>query len=156
MLKFAPDGTLLWNRTWGGRGHDEGGGGAARADGAVFVTGTTNSFSATDDAFFLQLEPGGKAADAAIWGEPETQTEHGNAIAINPAGDAVIGATVQDPPRAFLRAPTLSFEVRVGDPNSPLMSLDSAVMDAGGTVEPVAGTTNDDPGFDAAVVVIRP
>jgi hypothetical protein len=158
VLKFASDGTLLWNRTWGGRGHDEGGGVAVRADGAVFVTGTTNSFSATDDAFFLQLEPGGKAADAAVWGEPGTQTEHGNAIAINPAGDAVIGATVQDPPRAFLRGPTRTsrLKVVVGDPNSPLLSLDAGVVDAGGTVEPVAGTTNDDPGFDAAVVVIRP
>jgi hypothetical protein len=36
------------------------------------------------------------------------------------------------------------------------VSLDIAVVDAGGTLAPVAGTTNDDPGFDAAFVVITP
>jgi hypothetical protein len=44
----------------------------------------------------------------------------------------------------------------VGDPNFPLVLLDAAVVDAGGRVEPIAGTTNDDPGFDAALLIIRP
>jgi DNA-binding beta-propeller fold protein YncE len=159
VLKFAPDGTLLWNRTWGGRGHDEAGGVAVRADGAVFVTGTTNSFDSTDDAFYLQLAPaGGKAEDAALWGEPDTHTERGDAIAISPAGDAVIGATVLDPPYVFRKAPTRTsrLKVVVGDPNVPVVELGVVAVDAGGTVEPIAGTTNDDPGFDGAVVVIRP
>lgn len=156
VLKFATDGTLLWNRTWGGRSHDEGDGVAVRADGTIFITGTTNSFSAADDAFFLQLDPNGKATEAATWGGPGT--EFASAIDVNPAGDAVIGATVQDPPYAFLKATRHTSRIKavVGDPGFPLTSVESGVMDAGGTVAPIAGTTNDDPGFDAAVLVIRP
>ena len=159
VVKFAPDGTLLWNRTWGGRGHDEAGGVAIRSDGAVFITGTTNSSSSSDDAFYLQLAPaGGRAEDAALWGEPDTHTERGDAIAINPAGDAVIGATVLDPPYVFRKASTRTarLKVVVGDPGVPVVAVDVVAVDAGGTVEPIAGTTNDDPGFDSAVVVIRP
>ena len=159
VLKFAPDGTLLWNRTWGGRGHDEAGGVAVSGDGAVFVTGTTNSSTPTDEVFYLQLAPaGGRAEDAALWGEPDTHTERGDAIAISPAGDVVIGATVQDPPYLFRKASTRTsrLKVVVGDPNAAVTPLDIAAADAGGTVEAIAGTTNDDPGFDAAVVVIRP
>ena len=158
VLKFAPDGALVWNRTWGGRGHDEGGGVAVRADGAVLVTGTTNSFDATDDVFYLQLAPGGRGEDAALWGEPDTHTEHAAGIAINSAGDAVIGATVQDPAYVFRKAPARTSRLRVvvGDPNVPVVDVAVVAVDAGGTVEPIAGTTNDDPGFDAAVVVIRP
>jgi hypothetical protein len=158
VLKFAPDGTLVWNRAWGGRGHDEADGVAVRADGTVLVTGTTNSFSDGDDVFFLELQPGGKALDAAVWGNPGNATENGNAIAVSPVGDAVIGATVQDPPYAFLKAPTHTSRLRVvvGDPGFSLVSLAVDNVTAGGTVEPVAGTTNDDPGFDAAVIVIRP
>lgn len=156
VLKFAPDGTLLWNRTWGGRGHDEGGGVVVRADGTVFVTGTTNSFSTAEDAFYLHLESNGKAMDAATWGGPGT--ENGNAIATTSAGEAVIGATVQDPPYAFLKAPTHTSKIKVvvADPNFSLVSLDVVAVNAGGTLEPVAGTKNDDPGFDAAFIVIRP
>jgi outer membrane protein assembly factor BamB len=160
IVKFSPDGTLVWNRAWGGRGHDEAGAVVVRPDGAVFVTGTTNSFSDADDVFFLHLQPeSGRAEDAATWGGPIT-TDVGNAIAFNATGDAVIGATVQDPPYVFDGAPTRTSRLRttVGDPAFPLAPLDVANVDAGGTVEPIAGTTNDDPGghFDAAVIVIRP
>ena len=41
-------------------------------------------------------------------------------------------------------------------PSFPLVSVPSGVMDAGGVVEPIAGTTNDDPGVDAALLVIAP
>jgi len=129
-----------------------------RTDGAVFVTGTTNSADVTDDAFYLRLTPGGKGEDAALWGEPATHTEHAVAIDINPAGDAVIGATVLDPPYVFRKAPTRTsrLKVVVGDPNVPVVAVAVVAVDAGGTLEPIAGTTNDDPGFDGAVVVIRP
>ena len=36
------------------------------------------------------------------------------------------------------------------------VSVESGVTDAGGVVEPIAGTTDDDPGFDAALLLIRP
>lgn len=158
IIRFAPDGTLEWARAWGGRSHDEANGVAVRADGTVFVAGTTNSASDADDVFFLHLQPSGRAEDAASWGSPTT--DFAAAIAIDLVGDAVIGATVQDPPYTFADAPTRTSKLRtqVGDPGFPLAPMGVANVDAGGTLEPIAGTTNDDPGghFDAAVVVIHP
>lgn len=160
VLKFAADGTLLWNRAWGGRAHDEGGGVAVGADGTVLVTGTTNSFSASEEIFFLRLDAAGKAVDAGVWGDLAVQTERAAGIVVNPSGEAVIGATVQDGPYAFAKAArhTSRLKVVVRDPGFSLVSYDLAAVDAFGSVEFVAGTTNDDPGghFDAAVVVITP
>jgi hypothetical protein len=158
-VKFDAQGTLLWNRVWGGRGHDEAGAVAVRPDGAVFVAGTTNTSSNTDDVFYLQLEPdSGRGADAARWGNVETATDRADALAISSIGDVVIGATVQDPPYTYDRAPTRTARIRtfVEDPGLPLAAVDMTAVDAGGVVAPVAGNTNDDPGFDAAIVVLRP
>ncbi|HEU4927516.1 MAG TPA: hypothetical protein VFT24_10730 [Vicinamibacterales bacterium] len=159
VVKFATDGALEWARAWGGRGHDEANGVVVRADGAVFISGTTNSFGDADDVFFLHLQSSGRAEDAVTWGDPTT-TDIADGIAVDPAGDAVIGATVQDPPYVFADAPRRTSRLRtaVGDPGFPLVPMDVANVDAGGTLESIAGTTNDDPGghFDAAVVVIRP
>lgn len=44
----------------------------------------------------------------------------------------------------------------VGTPNFPLVAVNSGVTAAGGVVEPIAGNTNDAPGFDAALLVIAP
>lgn len=158
-VKFGADGTLLWNRVWGGRGHDEADAVAVGADGAVFVAGTTNTSSDTDDVFYLQLDPGtGTGIDAARWGNVETATDRADALAINPPGEVVIGATVQDPPYTYERAPRRTSRIRtiVDDPGLPLVPVDMAAVAAGGTVALVAGSTNDDPGFDAAIVVLRP
>jgi hypothetical protein len=156
VLKFGPDGSLLWNRNWGGRSGDDAAGVIVRADGTVFVSGNTNSFgSGSDDAFLLMLEPSGRITDAMTWGGP--LIDHGDGVAVNAVGDAVIGGTAEDPPYAFLRAPTHAARDRavLGTPNFPLVSVASGVVAAGGVVEPIAGTTNDDPGFDAALLVIR-
>lgn len=158
VLKFGPDGSLLWSRHWGGRSGDDPGGIIVGADGSIFIAGNTSSSGAGGtDAFFLRLEPdSGRAADAATWGGPII--DNGNAIAINPAGNVVIGAIAEEPPYSFLRAPTRTSRDKtvLGAPDFPLVSVASGVMNAGGSVEPIFGTTNDDPGFDAAVLVITP
>lgn len=61
-------------------------------------------------------------------------------------------------PLTVAKAPTHTSRDKavLGAPDFPLMSVESGVMDAGGIVEPIAGTTNDDPGFDAVVLVIAP
>jgi DNA-binding beta-propeller fold protein YncE len=156
VLKFGADGSLLWARTWGGRAHDEAGGIIVGGDGTAYVAGSTSSFGNADDAYFLAIGSDGKGRDAATWGGP--LIDHGTAIDINPDGDVVIGAVAEEPPYAFLRARARTSKEKtvLGVPDFPLVSADSGVMDAGGTVAPIAGTTNDDPGFDAALLIIRP
>jgi beta-propeller repeat-containing protein len=157
VLKFGSDGSLLWNRNWGGRSGDDAAGVIVRADGAILVSGNTNSFgSGSDDAFLLRLEPNGRVTDAMTWGGP--LVDHGDSIAINSGGNVVIGGTAEGPPYSFLGAPMRVSKDRaaLGTPNFPLISVESGVTDAAGVVEPIAGTTNDDPGFDAALLVIAP
>src|SRR5262245_8615987 len=56
VTRFASDGSLLWDRQFGGAQGDFPGGVAARADGTVAIAGETASFGAgSDDAFLLQI-----------------------------------------------------------------------------------------------------
>lgn len=157
VLKFGADGSLIWNRNWGGRSGDDPAGVTVGADGTVFIAGNTSSSGAgSTDAFLLQLEPNGKPRDAVTWGGP--QIDNAGGIDIKPDGQVVIGATAEEPPYSLLGASRRVSKERalLGVPDFPLISVDSGVTDAQGVVETVAGTTNDDPGFDAALVVIAP
>jgi uncharacterized delta-60 repeat protein len=58
MLKFAPDGSPVWDRSWGGRNGEEAGAVAVAGDGTILLSGSTASFGvAPDDAFLVQLMP---------------------------------------------------------------------------------------------------
>jgi len=157
VLKFGADGSLVWNRNWGGRSGDAAGGIVVRADGAVLVSGDTNSFgSGSDDAFLLRFDPNGKVMDAVTWGG--SGIDHGDSIAVEPSGNVVIGGTAEVPPYSLLGTSmrTSKDKAVLGVPSFPLVSVDSGVVPAGGAVAAIAGTTNDDSGFDAALLVIAP
>src|SRR6266567_1856563 len=58
LLKFSSSGTLTWQKTWGGR-FDEGASGVAvAADGSVYMTGGTSSFT-RNEAFLSKFSPDG-------------------------------------------------------------------------------------------------
>ena len=157
VLKFGADGSLLWNRNWGGRSGDDAAGVVVGADGSIFVSGGTNSFgSGSDDGFLLRLGSDGKVMDAMTWGGP--LLEHGDSADIEVGGNVVIGGTAEDPPYFFVGAPMRAAKDKaiLRTPNFPVVSVESGVTSAGGVVEAIAGATNDDPGFDAALVVIAP
>ena len=64
LLKFGADGTLLWQRTWGGGSAEEGNGVATDALGAVYMVGTTTSFGASSASLFVtKFSPAG----ALVW-----------------------------------------------------------------------------------------
>lgn len=157
VAKFAADGTLLWNRNWGGRSGDPAAGIKVGADGTIFVAAITNSFgSGSDDAALLTFQPGGKVSDSVTWGG--LGIDHADAIDLQPNGDVVIGATAEESPYTFQTASMHASKDRAvtGTPNFAFVPVASGVVPAGGTTAAIAGTTNDDPGFDAAVLIIRP
>ena len=94
--------------------------------------------------------------DAMTWGGPAI--DHGDSIAVNPAGNVVIGVTAEQPPYAFLGASmrVSKDKITLETPDVPLIPVESGVTAAEGIVEAIAGTTNDDPGFDAALLGIAP
>jgi hypothetical protein len=64
LLKFSPEGTLLWELRWGGSGFEGGQDVAVGADGSVYVVGGTTTFgsgnSRSRETTSLAAEPMGR------------------------------------------------------------------------------------------------
>lgn len=70
LAKFDPNGTLLWQRTWGDNGNVSNGVEVA-ADGSVYVSGITFTFDVGQgDAILLKFTPAGSLVWARTWGGP--------------------------------------------------------------------------------------
>ena len=157
VVTFAPDGSLLWDRTWGGRSGDVAGGVGVAPDGTVLLAGATNSFGAgSDDAFLLRLTPTGKVLDAGTWGG--TGIEHGVGVGVAPTGTISVGAIAEAPPYSLLRAPTKTSKPRetVSTPTAALVDAAGTVIDPGGVVGTPNGSTTFAGGTDAALVRMTP
>jgi uncharacterized delta-60 repeat protein len=158
VVKFASDGTLLWDRGWGGRSGDVGGGVAALTDGSVVLVGDTNSFGAdSDDAFILRLSADGRGLDADTWGG--TGIDHGDDTVAASDGTVAVGATTEAPAgQVFQPAWDRVYRVRGTAADSTIAAVagEGIVLEAGGTVAAVTGTTPGAGGFDAAVLRVTP
>jgi len=157
IVKLAPDGGLVWDRSWGGRSGDDAEGVALAADGTVFIGGITNSFgSGNDDAFVLELLPSGKVTDAITWGG--TGLDNGMGIGLAGDGSLRLAVTVEPPPYFFLKAP-----MKIVKPRGTLTTPAGSLLDGGGTVSDPGGVVSVPNGsltfagsFDAALVRIAP
>ena len=155
LLKFAADGSLVWDRGWGGRDGEETAGVAVAADGTVFLAGSTASFGvAPDDAFVVQVQPGGRATDAMTWGG--AGLDKGEGIGIAPDGAIVLAGTAEAPPYAFLPAAAKTSRLRgtLATPAVPRGVAAGAVGDPAGMVGTPNGSLTFAGGFDAALVTI--
>ena len=84
LVKFAPNGTRLWNTTWGGSGYDVGLGIALDSMGYIYCVGYTNSFGAGNDDFaVVKFTPNGIRLWNTMWGG--SGDEHGYGIALDSA-----------------------------------------------------------------------
>jgi hypothetical protein len=85
VAKFGSDGSLIWDRGFGGDQGDFPGGIATRSDGTILVGGETGSFGAgSDDAFLLQLDRTGKGVACNTWGG--AGLDHGDDVELAPGG----------------------------------------------------------------------
>ena len=81
LLKYTPDGTLIWSETWGGTDDDRGNGVAIDYFGYIYVTGTTYSYGAgNSDVFLLKYYPNGSLVDSRTWGGSGSDESHGIAV----------------------------------------------------------------------------
>jgi uncharacterized delta-60 repeat protein len=158
IAKFAPDGSLVWDRGYGGKQGDFPGGVAALADGTVLIGGETASFGAgEDDAFLLQLDATGKGSACDSWGG--LGLDHGDDVEVAPDGTIVLGATTESsPPFTLADCPRQTRRLRgtVAAPDLPLADAIGALADPGGTVAAPNGSSPGAGGFDAALVRIAP
>lgn len=157
LVKFAPDCSVVWDRSWGGRSGDVSGAVAVKPDGTVLWAGDTNSFGAgSDDAFLLQMSPEGRAMESNTWGG--TGIDHANGIEVAADGTTLLGGTTETSSHVFDGAASRTSRLRgtVATPNNTLGDVAGAAVDAGGTTAEPAGTSPGAGGFDAALVKIGP
>jgi uncharacterized delta-60 repeat protein len=87
VAKFDPDGTLIWQRTWGDNGNFPNGI-SVTAEG-VYVTGGTSTFDVgQSDAILIKLTPDGALVWDMTWGG--LGFDAGRDIAVDAAGDIYV------------------------------------------------------------------
>ena len=158
ITKFAPDGSLIWDRAFGGDEGDFPGGLEGRPDGTVVIGGESDSFgTGFGDAYVLQLETTGKAAACDTVGGQGLV--HGDDVDIAADGTISLGATTESqPPFTLADCPrrTRRPHGTIAVPDVPLADAggQSAVVDVG--IQNATGTSPGGGGVDAALVRLTP
>ncbi len=88
LLKFASNGTLLWERTWGGSSNDFGRGVAVDPSGNIYVTGDTDSFGVNRDVFLLKFNSNGELLWQKTWGG--SNYDIGSGVATDSSGNVYV------------------------------------------------------------------
>lgn len=82
LLKFDTQGTLLWQRTWGGSQSESGSGVATDAQGAAYVAGTSTSFGPSSAGLFVVKFD----ADGTLAWQKILDDANGTAAGVGPDG----------------------------------------------------------------------
>ncbi len=89
LLKFDVNGTLLWERTWGGPESDESLAVAAAPDGSAYIAGTATSFGPSSSGLFVvKFDSLGNL----VW-QRISDGAQGNAVAVGPDGSVYAAGT---------------------------------------------------------------
>jgi hypothetical protein len=157
IVKISPDGNLVFDKQFDGRGGETADGVAvAPEDGTIYISGGTTSFGAgSQDAFVLHIQATGKKLiDAVAWGG--TGLDTGASVAVEGATIALAATTQSAPPH-----PLLPIAARLSAPRGTLSASAGALDVATGVVaNPAAGATTPNGSttfggnFEAAVVQI--
>ena len=89
LLKFDANGTLLWERAWGGAASDESFAVATAPDGSVYIAGTATSFGPSSAGLFVVKFD---AAGTLVW-QRISDGAAGNAVAVASDGSVYAAGT---------------------------------------------------------------
>jgi hypothetical protein len=93
LLKFDVNGTLLWERTWGGPDSDESLAVAAAPDGSAYIAGTATSFGPSSSGLFVvKFDSLGNL----VW-QRISDGAAGNGVAVGPDGNVYAAGTTPRP-----------------------------------------------------------
>src|SRR5215472_10755850 len=93
LLKFDANGTLLWERAWGGAASDQGLAVATASDGSAYIAGTATSFGPSSSSLFVvKFDSLGNL----VWQRISDGAE-GNAVAVGPDGSVYAAGTTPRP-----------------------------------------------------------
>jgi len=90
LLKFTADGTLLWERTWGGAQSEEAKAVATATDGSVYIAGTETSFGLSSIGLFVVKFD---ASGTLVWQKFADGTE-GSGVTVGSDGSVYAAGTV--------------------------------------------------------------
>jgi hypothetical protein len=171
LVKFAPDGSVVWERTWLERDVSNAFGIAVGPAGTVSITGNVVSFKNADDdnAFVVEFDAGGRVRQAATWGavnrnadpdDPATVSDQlAQAIAVADDGSVfVAGGTTGPPPYDFRNATkrTRTPDSTVGTPGGTVTTPAVEVTDPDGIVTEPNGSETFAGGTDAFLLKVAP
>jgi uncharacterized delta-60 repeat protein len=89
LLKFDANGTLLWERAWGGTASDQGFAVATASDGSVYIAGTATSFGPSSAGLFVVKFD---SAGNLVW-QRISDGAAGNAVAVASDGSVYAAGT---------------------------------------------------------------
>jgi uncharacterized delta-60 repeat protein len=89
LLKFDPNGILLWERTWGGAESDESLAVATASDGSAYIAGTATSFGLSSRALFVVKFD---SAGNLVW-QRISDRANGNAVTVASDGSVYAAGT---------------------------------------------------------------
>ena len=171
LVKFAPDGSVIWERTWLARDVSDAFGIAVAPGGNIYITGTEVTFKNNDDdqAFVVEFLPDGKVDQAVTWGavnrkadpdDPGTVSDQiGQAVAVADDGSLfVAGGTTGPPPYDFRKATkkTGTPGSTLGTPNGTVTTPETTVADPNGIVQVPNGSETYAGGTDAFLLKMTP
>jgi uncharacterized delta-60 repeat protein len=93
LLRYGPDGSLLWQNTKGTNGGDSARGVVLDSAGNVYVAGSTWSNKTGFDVLVMKFRPNGVRDWQLGWDGGEGRGDAGQAIALDAQGRVLVGAT---------------------------------------------------------------
>jgi hypothetical protein len=171
LVKFAPDGSVVWEKTWSARDVSSAFGIAVAPSGTASITGNVVRFRQADDdnAFIVAFDPDGRVRRAATWGavnrnadpdDPSTVSDQlAQAIAVADDGSLfVAGGTTGPPPYDFRNATrrTRTPASVVGTPGGTVTMPAVEVTDPDGIITEPNGSETFAGGTDAFLLRVAP
>jgi hypothetical protein len=157
LLKYDPNGTLLWQKTWGGTGEDLCWDVAIGPSGSIYVIGRTLSFGAGQrDVLLLKYDPNGALLWQKIWGG--TEWDSGCALAVDPSGSIYVTGVTASPSQTlqYVSGTETTPDGTVTEPDGTETTPDGTVTELTGAETTPDGSETYAGGQDAFLLVFKP
>src|SRR5262245_1321128 len=97
LLKFSPDGSLIWQRIWDSGNTETGEAVTVASDGSIYVSGGSNGVQELGPLVLLRFAPDG----SLVWQRTWSDVASGDALGIGPDGNIHVAGVAPRPDGSF-------------------------------------------------------